>query len=515
LKYAGAGIVSVGAAIGGAAYYFGQTAKLSEAVSTTIATVSESTTSYYPPAIAGLTYTPTRVVNSKIYEIRVDVEISNAAGRLFPIQVSLKPVVYAQLPVEAFPKEQTKTTTLSTTGLKSEALSTSFANLVGGREYDLKATITNTAGAIDERTVRTQYVREFENFAALNGEYVIATYCPRYNPNDPWFELWTDPALWYSLGYKSRPLLGGYSSRDPIVIAKHVDWASGHGIDAFAVSWGFGDENGGWGDTTFKDSILAHPMSNQIKWSILYEDINARLPTEVDEHGVKVVNFDNPDVGAKLLRDFNYLVETYFKNASYFRIDNRIVVYFDGSRFWRGSLGSVGKVIDEVRQAMRAKGYELYLISSQLGDWIPYTLTKAFDGQIQREVITSLDAVSTDSIWILNAWNPDAKDFIPYVDRLYNDWLNKMNDMKRDIIPNMTPGWEAHPWKGSYANVTKDSFLPRDPARFGQLIQLSRQYSTRHAYLIGSFNNVWFESTQVEPDTQDGFTYLNMLSGLS
>jgi hypothetical protein len=224
------------------------------------------------------------------------------------------------------------------------------------------------------------------------------------------------------------------------------------------------------------------------------------------------VNFDNPDVRRKLLRDFDYLAGTYFKHPSYLRIEDRPVVYFDGSRFWRGSLGSVSSAIDELRQAMKAKGCELYLISSQLGDWIPYTSRKAFEGQIQREVIASLDAVSTDSIWILNAWNSEARrDFIPYVDTLYNQWHGEMKEMKRDMIPNITPGWGAYPWKGSYSNVTKEMFLPRDPKRFQQLIQVCKRYSPRRTYLVGSFNNVWFESTEVEPDTQDGFTYLDVL----
>lgn len=503
LKYAGATAAVIGASSLGYGYLKPQPTHSNQATTSSVVSVTR---------IAALTYEPSKIANDKMYDVRVNVKISNPAQRLSYVQVELQPVVYEQLPSEGFATEEAEITTIQPTGLETEILSTSFRNLKGGREYDVKASAYAPNGIIDTGTLRTEYVREFENIAPLDDLVVIATYCPRYNLDDPWFELWKNRDVWLSLGYKARPLLGGYSSRDPTVIAKHIDWATGHRVDAFAVSWGFGDENGGWGDITFKDFILAHPLSSQIRWCVLYEDINARLPTEEDENGVKIVNFDNPDVRRDLLRDFDYLAGTYFKHPCYLRIEDRLVVYFDGSRFWRGSSGSVSSAIDELRQAMKAKGFELYLISSQLGDWIPYTSRKAFDGQIQREVITSLDAVSTDSIWILNSWNSDARrDFISYVDALYNQWYGQMNDMKRDMIPNMTPGWEAYPWKGTYSDVTKDMFLSRDPKRFQQLIQVCKRYSLQRTYLVGSFNNVWFESTQVEPDTQDGFAYLDVL----
>jgi hypothetical protein len=37
-------------------------------------------------------------------------------------------------------------------------------------------------------------------------------------------------------------LLGKYDTLDEIVIAKHVDWATGHGIDAFLMNWNGADK---------------------------------------------------------------------------------------------------------------------------------------------------------------------------------------------------------------------------------------------------------------------------------
>jgi hypothetical protein len=70
LKYASVGIVAGAAAVGGATYYLSEKPKLPETVMTTSTSTSKATPIYGPPQIAGLAYTPTRVLNDKIYDIR-------------------------------------------------------------------------------------------------------------------------------------------------------------------------------------------------------------------------------------------------------------------------------------------------------------------------------------------------------------------------------------------------------------------------------------------------------------
>ncbi|MDQ2853993.1 MAG: hypothetical protein M3R32_03950 [Chloroflexota bacterium] len=51
-----------------------------------------------------------------------------------------------------------------------------------------------------------------------------------------YYYIWFTPASWERAKI-DLPLLGKYTSDDPAVIAKHVEWAKSAGIDGFIVSW--------------------------------------------------------------------------------------------------------------------------------------------------------------------------------------------------------------------------------------------------------------------------------------
>jgi len=80
------------------------------------------------------------------------------------------------------------------------------------------------------------------------------------------------------------PLLGEYRSDDPIVMSKHIDWATGHRIDVFAVSW-TGYESG---DVKYFDDNLKLlfniTLSKDINIMILYESPGRLKTTGNPQH---------------------------------------------------------------------------------------------------------------------------------------------------------------------------------------------------------------------------------------
>ena len=81
--------------------------------------------------------------------------------------------------------------------------------------------------------IDTPYVREFESIAKNAGILAGASYYTWLgNP-------------WYKLSPNTMPLLGLYEASNPLVASKHVDWASGFGINHFYCAYTPGTQDGG------------------------------------------------------------------------------------------------------------------------------------------------------------------------------------------------------------------------------------------------------------------------------
>ena len=195
--------------------------------------------------IKSLDYTPARVVNDKIYDLNVSQVVISPLNTLKEVEVRLIPVEYEYFITRygmrredyplVFPREETRVVKLNPKGLEKEVLKVDFKDLRGGREYIVKAVAKDVANSTNSEERKTSYIREFENIAPLEDIIVIADYYTSYEkPSDPGNHWYNDKG---QRAHIYDPLLGEYASGDPIVISKHIDWATGHGIDAFSVSW--------------------------------------------------------------------------------------------------------------------------------------------------------------------------------------------------------------------------------------------------------------------------------------
>jgi len=453
--------------------------------------------------IVGLNWTPTRVVLDKVYDINVT----------FTARDDKTPIAYAELrfiPVEyyymiekygmrsedypkVFPPDKERVFVLTPVDGKFDSLeekfSVSIKDIVGGREYRIVVSVRDTAG--NERTVevKTPYIRQFENVAKTDGIIVIADYYTWYKPS--WGK------------HTFMPLLGEYDSGDPIVIAKHIDWATGHGIDAFAISWwGNGLENPNrqvigehpYDLMNFENTFLTHPMINQIKFYILYENtgrLKIQNPNDPPEQWIQ--DLDDSFNKERLLSDFIYFTK-YFSHPQYLKIDGKPVVVFDYTLPLRGNITGV---FTELRNEMREKGWELYLVNDLAGrsfypsdlisGHVTYPPNLPVSSEHVLQIIENTDALSGSG--------PP-----PYyemdIEKTYSLWSQFAQSYKKDFIPVAWPGFK---------NV-----IPRSSGHFLSLLEGCRKYNTRKIIRIPSFNE-WYFAHQIEPAQDYSFQYLEVL----
>jgi archaellum component FlaC len=155
----------------------------------------------YFPLIKTLYYKPSKVVNDKIYDLSVTLEVISPLNTLKEIEVKLIPVEYRYFITDygmreedydkVFPKEEIKKIKLQPKGLEREMFNVTFTDLKGGKEYLIKAIAKDVADGTNSEERKTPYIREFENIAPLDDMTVIADYYVWYGW-PPSYAAWRD-----------------------------------------------------------------------------------------------------------------------------------------------------------------------------------------------------------------------------------------------------------------------------------------------------------------------------------
>ena len=455
------------------------------------------------PTVINLSWVPTRTNLDKIYDIKVTFVARDDKTPIAYAELHFKPVEYQYMidkygmrPEDyskVFPPDSERVFVLTPVDGRFDNLEKNFTvsikDIVGGREYKIVALVRDLAGNEKTVEVKTPYIRQFENIAKTDDIIVVAPYYLWYRRD---LSNWRD-------GHKYTPLLGEYRSDDPIVMSKHIDWATGHGVDVFAVSW-TGYE---YGDLKYFDDNLKllfnNPLSKDIKIMILYES-PGRLKTTGNPSTPWEKNLSDEENIKTLISDFIYFSREYFNRENYFKLDGRPVVYiYDSSAF----MGNVSGTIQKLREAIRREGYEVFLISDHVH---PYVLpgsnpdweerARQFDG------ITSwLGGYSGEGIYLGGSYEAQ-------LGILYSQWGGWVRLNNKKLVPFITPEFDNR--QVSWGNPNSIP-IERSPQLFIQRLIIALNYTEGAGIvMIGTWND-FFESTTLEPTATYGFTYLALL----
>lgn len=441
-----------------------------------------------PPIVKDFRFQPIRAVNGKNHDATISFSVEDTQSGIADVSGTLEG--YAPtIPVRAYPAEPARVLQLTTSQVSPGVFSSEVNDLKGGKYYRATITAKDAAGNEASSQFETPYVREFENMSGRDSFLLGAVYLAWWeNPCKPgWFCHWSEVRADYAKGTTplGTPILGIYSSNDPLVIAKHIDWATGYGVDFF-----FFEFNGPESASRRFPPFLQHPLMSDIKFAFCY--YTRRLAE--DTGSLESIDLNDPSTYSLLESDFEYIAKNYFPHPSYLRINGHPVVQLYFTFAFKGDLS---KPVAKLRDRMKELGSDIYLIGDQVswGDEIDINRLKVFDA-----ISNANDLVPPTSH---PEWGADGRDR-----QEYSRWQSAARRAGIELIPFAYPGYDDSHLTDRPIGY---GYVRRDAEFLSYTVKSAMQFADENRILgLVTFND-WGENTFVEPSVEDGFKYLQTL----
>ena len=319
------------------------------------------------------------------------------------------------------------------------------------------------------------------------------------------------------------PLWGYTDEADPKDMAQKIDCAASHGVDVFLFDWYYYDD-GPFLERTIDDGFLHAENRDKIKFALMWanHDWVEIFPKHKDVPSALIYPGKvTPETFDKIC---DLVIEKYFKQPNYWKING--APYFSiyeltkfGENF--GSFEATKAAIERFRAKTKAAGFpDLHLNAVYWGrPNIPgeATLTdpvKMIEG-------LGFDSV-TSYVWIHHVPLNELKtDFNWVRDEYFKHWDSARNSFSIPYIPNVSVGWDSSPRTyqddpfGNWGYPFTNTISNNTPENFKTALQMTKDriLSDPKAPRILNINcwNEWTEGSYLEPDTVNGYGYLEAI----
>ena len=320
------------------------------------------------------------------------------------------------------------------------------------------------------------------------------------------------------------PAWGYEDESDPAVFAKKNKAAADHGVDAFIFDW-YWYEGRPFLQRGLEEGYLRAPNRDKVKFCLMWanHDWVELFPRKYRQESPQIF------AGAADRKEFervaNYVVEKYFSQPSYWKIDGcPYFSIYDVGTFLRG-LGGVKAArlaLDLFREITRKAGFpdlHLNMIVTEIIN-LPSETKMADPAVCMKELCA--DSM-TSYVWIHHARldqfpeTPFSKAF----DDNQRAWERFVSKFSQPYFPNVSMGWDSTPRTEQgmpfenlgypYTPVVSDS----TPAAFEKALEAAKAFlkdhpKSKNIVTINAWNE-WTEGSYLEPDTVNGMRYLEAI----
>jgi len=307
------------------------------------------------------------------------------------------------------------------------------------------------------------------------------------------------------------PLCGYEDETIPSVMGKKISTAVKYGVNAFIFDWYYNNSGPYLNDALDKSFLTSN--NNRLKFAVMW----ANHPVNGESAFVSDKTYD-------MITDT--LVEKYFKNISYLKIDNKpYFSIYDIDVFVKnfGGVDGAAKALDKLRQKAKKAGFsDIYLSIVQMKLMSQPSISV-------NSLLLKLKANCVDSyVWVHRA-NMNNFPTTLYDDMMagaIDHWYKSKSVYSVPFYPNVTMGWDPSPranqdnklkWKkGNYPYTTV--LVGNTPDKFFHALTEAKKYLDKSGYknkfiTINAWNE-WTEGSYLEPDTINQYKYLEAIESV-
>ncbi|MCQ2392983.1 MAG: glycoside hydrolase family 99-like domain-containing protein [Kiritimatiellae bacterium] len=317
------------------------------------------------------------------------------------------------------------------------------------------------------------------------------------------------------------PLWGYLDEANPKDMAKKIDAAADHGVDAFLFDWYW--YNGPFLNRTIDEGLKGAPNRNRIKYALMWANhewlsLKPALPRKprplLYPGGVTPAEFDQV---------CDHVIERYFKDPNYWKIDG--CPYFSiydltmlGSKL--GGFEGTKAAFERFRAKVKAAGFPgLHLAIVYWG-----RMRLAGGPKNSADLVKALGFDSATSyVWVHHTHlRKRETDYNSARDQYFTAWDNISKSLALPYYPNLSMGWDSSPrtdqtctWTPSGGYPFGNVIVNNTPENFRKAAELIKARLDANPKLprivtVNSWNE-WTEGSYIEPDKETGFAYLEAI----
>lgn len=367
---------------------------------------------------------------------------------------------------------------------------------------------------------------------------VACYYFPNYHTGDPRNEVhkgkgWSE----WELVKTAKPRFAGHhqpiipawgytDEKNPKEMARKIQVATEHGINAFIFDW-YMYEDGPFLNRCIDEGFLQADNRNRIKFGLMWANHDW-----ADGHpykkGVEAKMLYPGVVSPKRYEEIcDHLIEKYFKQPNYWLVDGKAYFSVYHIKNFVQCFGSV-EATRQAMNVMREKAIKAGLkgVHWNIVIWgNPILPVDDVQPANTSEMISALGFDSfTSYVWLQHASLPEQQTDYNSVKNQYFKYWDEADKYSLPYHPNVTMGWDVTPrcdpdakWElGTYpyTNIIGNN----TPENFKWALQQSKEriLANPHSPRIISINcwNEWTEGSYLEPDTRNGMGYLEAVKAV-